>query len=459
MAKHLVHVVDDEDSTRKMILQKLQKDWGFDANGFATAEAALEALDASPDVLLLNNAMTGAEGEVLLPLFHERKPELPVVLLAGEDHWESGMKNIGNFGVISVLRKPVDPVQLNAVVQNALLVHDVQRENDRLRDVVEQRIVEVQLIAESRAMQLVQRLIEKVRGKDIPVLITGEPGTGKEMVARTIHFQGKRRRHAFIVIRGTSLTQEELAHQLFGSVRETLSSVGQRRTGAFEEANGGTVFLDEIEILGPPLQERLLNLIHKKRFRRVGGTQDIKTDVRIIAASSRNLKEAVKKKTFREDLYYILASYPIHVPPLRERGSDIVRLAEHFARITSEEQKIPIKGFSREAIEAMYHYPWPGNVDELESVIRSAVSGAAGDIISLKHLPAAAQPFKDASMELETEGKLFHDNKIVSLDRIKEQAVRRAIEISRGNLAQTARELEISRSTLYKLIEKYRIPI
>ena len=458
MAKHLVHIIDDEDSARKMILQKLQKDWGFDANGFATAEEALEALNASPDVLLLNNAMTGPEGERLLPQISEQRPDLPVILLTAPESTAAAWKELGKSAV-NILFKPVDPEHLQTALRNAVFIHELRRENERLRDVVEQRIVEVQLVAESREMQLVQRLIEKLRGKDIPVLITGESGTGKEMVARTIHFQGGRRRHAFIVVHCTNMSQDELEHKLFGSVSETLASSGHRRTGAFEEASGGTVFLDEIEALGPELQERLLSLIHRKSFRRVGGTQDIRTDVRIIASTSRNLKESVRNKTFREDLYYIFASYPIHISPLRERGSDVIRLAEHFLRIAAEEQKKKIKGFSRESIEAMYHYPWPGNVDELESVIRNAVAGAETDIISLEHLPVAVQPFRDSSMELETEGKLFHDNKIVPLDRIKEQAVRRAIEISRGNLAQTARELEISRSTLYKLIEKYGIQL
>ena len=340
----------------------------------------------------------------------------------------------------------------------ALRYSALSKEAERLRVAMEERLESEHLIADSREMQLVLRLVEKLKGRDVPVLLSGEHGSGREDVARAIHMASSRREGPFLTVTCASIPEDELAAALFGF--EAGSGRAMRnRAGALEEGDGGTVFIEDIAALSLDMQAQLLRVIERKSLQRVGGSTEYRSNVRVIAATSDNLKDVMRRKEFRDDLYYIFASYPIHVPSLRDRGPDIIRLAEHYLALAAKKHNVKARGFSREAVEAIYHYPWPGNVRELEASIERAVVMSGTGLITLQHLPVSVSPFKDASMELDTEGRLFHDDKIVSLDRIKEQAVRRAIEISRGNLAQTARELDISRSTLYKLIEKYRIKL
>ena len=456
MAKHLVFIIGEEESTADVIREALQKQWGFEAQAFTSGEEALEALEAYPDVVLLDIGFVNSGGAGFIKEMKQGRPDLPVLIISDTMQMDAALALL-SVGIHDVLLLPLDENRLHIALRNAVNVAKLQREAERLRDRLEDRLSSEQLIADSREMQLVERLVLKLSGKDIPVLLSGERGAGHETVAQAIHLVSQRRHGPFVEFSTAALSKEGIDDALFG--REATATEA-RHIGALEEADNGTLFIDDIAELDATQQERILRAIEKKHIQREGGTEGIRTSVRIIAASTQNLKEALKEGRFRSDLYYILASYPIHVPPLRERGADIIRLAERLLEECCREQSIKPAGFSREAIEAMYHYPWPGNVHELEGAIRqSALNAAGGDVIGLEHLPAAIRPFKDASMELETEGKLFHDNKIVSLDRIKEQAVRRAIEISRGNLAQAARELEISRSTLYKLIEKYRISV
>ncbi len=381
---------------------------------------------------------------------------LPVILF--EEVNEVEPTDISTLGASDIITLPVDYERLEIALLNALRYSKLSQEAYRLREEIQDRISSEHVIADSREMQLVLRLIEKLHDREVPVLITGENGSGREEVARAVHLASPRHNGAFITVSCANIPADELAGTLFGYESAAPSAV-RLRMGALEQADGGTVYITELAALTSDLQADLRHVMQHKSLRRLGGDTEYKTNVRIIASTSENLKERVRMKEFRDDLYYLFASYPIHVPALRDRGSDIMRLAEHYLRLAAEKHHVKVRRFSREAVEAMYHYPWPGNVRELESTIERAVTMSGGGMISLQHLPVTVHPFKDASMELETEGRLFHDDKIVSLDKIKEQAVRRAIEISRGNLAQTARELDISRSTLYKLIEKYRIQL
>jgi len=458
MAEQLIFIADDEDAIRRMLAQKLTKGWGYKIRSITSGESVLAALDDMPDLILLDIALKEMGGVETLRNIKQYAPDIPVIMLSAEGNNEAIVESI-KLGATDYLIKPIDITKLDVSVRTALKLSKLSKELARLRESLVETASSGIMIAESREMQLVERLIGKVKDSEISVLITGESGTGKELVARAIHFTGKRRHGPFIVVNCAAIPAELMESELFGHERGAFTGAVQRSIGKFEQANGGTIFLDEIADLNLALQAKFLRVLQSKEFERIGGSDTLKVDVRVISATNRNLKDAVKAKQFREDIYYRLASFPIHLPPLRERGADIIQLAEHFLKRFSEELKIRVKGFTREALEAIYRYPWPGNVRELESAIKRAVLLADGDIITMQDLPLVAQPFKDASMELETEGKLFHDNKIVPLDRIKEQAVRRAVEITRGNLALTARELDISRSTLYKLIERYEITV
>ncbi|MFZ1729495.1 MAG: sigma-54 dependent transcriptional regulator [Bacteroidota bacterium] len=458
MTKHLVFLIEDDDSTRRLLHQKLEKSWGHTVRVFGSAEDALDVLSESPALVVIDMASQHINVARMFKDLRQRNIDTPVIALVPADD-QAVIAQAVKIGAADYLEIPIDMTRAESVFRQTFKLIDLQNQLFQLRSDKVGALEDKSIVAESREMQLVLRLIDKVKDREIPVLLTGEAGSGKEMVAKAIHARGKRKNRPYIAFIQSSVPADLLAGELFGFEKDAFPGAAQRKAGVFEQADGGTIYIDEIGDLDVDIQARLLQLLEFKQITTLGSNKPTKVDVRVIAGSNRNLKDLVKKKQLRSDLYYHLASFPVHVPPLRERATDIILLAEKFLTQYGEEAGVKVKGFSREALEAIYHYPWPGNVRELASAIHRAASVAQGDIIGLQHLPIVVHSFKDSSMELETEGKLFHDNKIVSLDRIKEQAVRRAIEIARGNLAQSARELDISRSTLYKLIEKYNIPL
>ena len=458
MAKHLIFLVSDDDVIRRSLHQKLEKNGGHTLRNFSKLDAALVAIDQVPEALVVDLSGLEVSPAALFKELRQRNMEVPVVMIAAEGDPTAAGQAV-KLGAADYLEKPLDPHRTELVFRHVFASIECREERTRLQEALMASVDDEAVVAGSREMQLVLRMVEKVKDRDIPVLLTGEAGSGRETVARLLHARSKRRNRPYTVFLRSSVPDQLRAAELFGFEKGAFPGATHRTSGVFERTDGGTVYLDEVGDFDADLQDRLLHLIRFKEVKPVGSDVGTKVDVRILAGSSRNLREMVRGKLFRSDVYYHLASLPVHVPPLRERPTDIVHLAEKFLARHSAEAGVPVKGFSREVLEAIYHYPWPGNVQELHIAMRHAVSQAQGRLIELQHLPDSIRPFKNATMELETEGKLYHDNKIVPLDRIKEQAVRRAIEIARGNLAQSARELDISRSTLYKLIEKYGITV
>ncbi|MDX9759210.1 MAG: sigma-54 dependent transcriptional regulator [Bacteroidota bacterium] len=458
MAKHLVYLVSDDDVIRRALHHRLEKSSGHTMRSYAGLDAAMAAIEEAPDVLVVDVTSLALSPAALFKELRQRSIELPVVLLAQAGDHTTANQAI-KLGAADYLEKPLDPVRTELVFRHLFTTAEDRAELSRLRETMMSGVENDAVVAGSREMQLVLRMVERVKDRDIPVLLTGEAGSGRETVARLIHARSKRRNGSYTIFHRASVPADLRAAELFGFEKGAFPGATHRKSGVLTQSDGGTVYLDEIGDFDADLQTRLLHLLRFRVVKAVGSDVGTNVDVRILAGSSQNLREMVREKKFRSDLYYHLASFPVQIPPLRERPTDIVHIAEKYLTRYSAEAGVPVKGFSREALEAMHHYPWPGNVQELAIAMQHAVAQAQGDLIGLQHLPVPIHPFKNATMELETEGKLYHDNKIVPLDRIKEQAVRRAIEIARGNLAQTSRELDISRSTLYKLIEKYGISV
>lgn len=457
MKKHLVALVSNDDSMHRQFSQKLEKDMGHTLLPFSESDALFS--DASvPDIILLD---ARAREITLSEVFRElryRRSDVPVIsLIHAKD--ADAIQEALRSGCIDYLEVPVDEARADRVFHHVFGIVDSREEIGRLREEMQDRLLSTPMIAESREMKLVLRMIEQIKGKDLPVLLTGEAGTGREYVARMIHAGSGRNTKPFMAFSQASVPEDMLAGTLFGFAKDAHPGINQRKAGLFEQAHSGTVYISEIAGFDQDIQAQLLHLLRYKQIQPVGGKQYENVDVRLILATAENLKELLKKKQILSELYYRLASLPIHLPPLRERGTDIILLAEAFLEQHAKKEKVVVKGFTREALEAIYHYPWPGNVRELEHAIRRALAETKGKMIGLAHLPTIMHPFKDPSMELETDGRLFHDNKIVPLDQIKQQVVRRAVEIATGNMAYAARELGISRSTLYKMIEKYNIEI
>jgi two-component system response regulator AtoC len=306
-------------------------------------------------------------------------------------------------------------------------------------------------------MQEAFKMVSKVLDNEITVLITGESGTGKELVARAIHYNGKRKTAPFVVVNCASIPRELLESELFGHEKGAFTGAHVRKIGKFELAKGGTIFLDEIGEMEMSLQAKILRVIQQKEFERVGGNEVIKTDVRIISATNRDLKSAVDNKQFREDLYYRLSSFPIHILPLRERKGDIVILIDHFIKIFNKKIGKEIKNVNKAALKIMYDYDWPGNVRELENTIERCMILSDGDYIEADVLPANISGTL-GTRSLNTNGVLFgEDLPVIPFEKLKEEAIRHALKATEGNIVEAARKLKIGRATLYRLMDKYKI--
>jgi transcriptional regulator with PAS, ATPase and Fis domain len=325
-----------------------------------------------------------------------------------------------------------------------------------LRDNVKKEYSFENIVSADGRMQDVFKLVSKALNNDITVLIYGESGTGKELIARAVHYNGKRKDKPFIVVNCASIPRELLESELVGHERGSFTGAHQRKLGKFEIANEGTIFLDEVGELEMLLQAKLLRVIQQKEFERVGGTELIKTDVRIISATNRDLKLAVDNKEFREDLYYRLNSFPIYIPPLRQRKGDILVLAQYFFENFNKKLGKNLKGFSKKALKLIYDYSWPGNIREMENTIERCLVVAENDMIEIDDLPPHIKNMELISSPIQP-GAMFSDDTIIPFERLKEEAIRHALKITNGNIVEAAKKLQLGRATIYRLMEKYKI--
>jgi DNA-binding NtrC family response regulator len=304
-------------------------------------------------------------------------------------------------------------------------------------------------------MQKVFNLIRKSANSQIAVLIEGESGTGKELVANALHSLSERRDKPFIIVNCAAIPGELLESELFGHEKGSFTGADTMKIGKFEAADGGTLFLDEIGEMAFPLQAKVLRAIQQKEFNRVGGLKSINVDTRIISATNRDLQQEVKNGKFREDLYYRLATFPIKIPPLRERKNDIVLLAEFFLEKSLDSRQKDIHGLSKEAMIALTQYHWPGNVRELQSVIERAIILADEPVISLEHLPAEISNRPQLADEIANEDFLHiqSPNDLMPFELFKKSIIKKAYEICQGNISEVAQRLNISRTTVYRMLE------
>ena len=456
-SNHLIYIVDDETSIAKLLEVWVSQKWGYRARLFSDGETCLHALDEGADLVLLDLMLPGIDGVAVLQEIKRQKPELPVIVLSAQAKIEVALQTL-KLGATDYFSKPVDLPKLEIGIKNALRLADLTREVERLRQDAETKVHFDHIVAQSGEMADVFKLVSKVKESDIPVLILGESGTGKELIARAVHFNSGRKDRPFVVVNCASIPKDLLESELFGHERGAFTGAIQRRVGKFEQANGGTIFLDEIGELDLSLQSKLLRAIQEKQFNRVGGNDVITTTARLISATNRDLREEVKQKRFREDLYFRLSTFPVMLPPLRERKSDIVLLAEHFLRQFSEEQKKPHLRFSRKALDDLYNYPWPGNVRELENAIQRGVVLADTAELTERELPLSVQSYSGIES---TERPAFSFAKsndvVIPFEKLKEDAIRNALRVTHGNIVQAAQRLKIGRATLYRLMQKYKI--
>jgi two-component system, NtrC family, response regulator AtoC len=459
MANERIYIVDDEQTISKLLELWVGGRWGYTVETFSEGRSFLDQFSEPPDLVLLDLMLPDISGVDILKEIKQRAPEIPVIILSAQARIEVAIETL-KLGATDYFSKPVDFPKLEVAIRNALRLASLTREVERLRESVETRVHFDNIIAQSGEMQEVFKLVNKVKNSDICVLILGESGTGKELIARAIHYNSDRAKGPFVVVNCASIPRDLLESELFGHEKGSFTGAIQRRVGKFEQAIGGTVFLDEIGEMDLSLQAKILRVIQEKTFTRVGGNDTITTNARLISATNRDLREEVKQRNFREDLYFRLSTFPIMLPPLRQRKSDILLLAEHFLQQFRKEQGKPKLRFTRKALDLLYRYPWPGNIRELENAIQRGVVLTDGDTLTEQDLPVAVQSF--AAGESDLKGRsLFAESPqgIIPLEKIKEEAIRQALKISEGNIAEAAKKLEIGRATLYRLAEKYKIKI
>jgi DNA-binding NtrC family response regulator len=455
----VILIVDDEANLRKTLAEILS------ARGYAVLEAddgttAVEILrEATPDLIFSDWKMPHMGGEKFLQHLRgePRLAAIPVIVITAFGSSHSAIEAV-RLGAYDFVTKPFDLDEIVLAAERALDHASLNREVVRLRAQggPNRPVAAGKLIGSSGALVDVFIMIGKVAETDSTVLICGESGTGKELVAEAIHNYSQRKDRAFVVVNCAALPDNLLETELFGHERGAFTGAVSRKIGRFEMAEGGTIFLDEIGELSPGLQSKLLRVLQERTFERVGGTETIRGNFRVLAATNRDLEASVREKVFREDLYYRLNVVRIPIPPLRERRSDIVPLAEHFLRLYSDRNAFPAVGFSDEAILMLQNYFYPGNVRELENMVERAVLMARGRVVMPGHFPARTDHHGErgnGQLEIDLLSLPFHK----SISALEKRLIEQAIKESRGNKSEAANRLQINRRLLYNKMEEHKI--
>ena len=452
----LIFIVDDEPSIQKLLNHWVKNQWNYNVEIFDKGQEMLENLSKNPDLILLDIMLPDSNGVELLPKIKEFNPNLPVIMLSAQGSIEVAMEAIRN-GAFDYFTKPIDNNKLEPAIKNALSNYELHKRVEELQEHLHQEYSFDNIISADHQMQGVFKLVSKILNNDITVLIHGESGTGKELVARAIHFNGSRQSNPFVVVNCASIPRELLESELFGHEKGSFTGAHQRKIGKFEAADGGTLFLDEIGEMEMSLQAKILRVIQQKEFERIGGNQTIKTDVRILSATNRDLKEMVENNEFREDLFYRLNSFPVVVPPLRTRRGDIVILINHFVDKFNEKLDTKIKGVSKKALKVLFDYNWPGNIRELENTIERCVILSEKSEIDLDVLPEEIlAPVENVTLDKNQQMFTEHST-IIPFETLKREAIKHALDKTSGNVVEAAKKLKIGRATLYRLMEKYEI--
>lgn len=447
-------VIDDNISEAKLIADILKGN-GYEAVFAPDGESGIRELaNQRYDLVLTDLMMPDTDGMGVLEHVVGKYPRTKCIILTGYATIKSSVEAIKK-GAFDYITKPIASTELILAVEKAVKFMTLEEENIRLRRELKKRYSHTNIIGASKAMQNIFDLIEKVADTDVTVLIQGQSGTGKELIARAIHYESCRSDKPLVVINCGAIPEALLESELFGHEKGAFTGAHKSRVGRFEMANGGTIFLDEVGEMSPALQVKLLRVLQEQQFERVGGTKTIHVDVRIIAATNKNLMAAINNNTFREDLYYRLNVILIKAPPLKQRRSDIPLLINYFLKKFQKKDKETITGFSPDAMNVMLEFVWPGNVRELENVIRQLVVLCENPIVEFEDLPehiqqteisvtrSEAAPFLEEGLSLDNAVKVYERKLIIE-----------AMEKSNGIKAKAAKLLNIKRTTLVEKMKK-----
>lgn len=449
MEKPRVLTVDDDPEALDVLRHLLSRE-GYDVIGCESAEQALAAADSQAfDVVLSDVHLAGIDGIELCQRMVSVRPEVPVIVVTAFGNMDTAV-NALRAGAFDFIQKPVEPIHLYHALYRATERSRLEREVRRLRAQTETSASVGNIIGESPTMKRVYSLIRQVADTDTSVLVTGESGTGKELVARALHNEGRRKSEPFMAVNCAAVPAQLLESELFGHVRGAFTDAKVDRKGLFEQAQHGTVFLDEIGEMPIELQPKILRVIQERKLRPVGSTREIDLDIRIVTATNRDLEKEVAAGRFRADLYYRFNVVSIDLPPLRERGMDVLHLAEHYLRVFSAKMGRELKGIEPSAAQKLLDYNWPGNVRELSNYIERAVTLAQGEQIVVADLPEKVRT-RDSSRVAVDQAL---PQQIIPLHELQERYIENVLKSVQGNKTQAAKLLGVDRRTLYRKLER-----
>ncbi len=450
MPRARVLVVDDVQSMCEMLAERLPP-FGFDVTWRTTAAEALGVLAADEfDAVVTDINMREMDGLELCDRVVQAHPDVPVIVITAFGNLDAAIKAM-RAGAYDFLTKPFDIKVLALSLERAVQHRRLRAEVTRLRRGVEAARQMGELLGASAAMQEVYGIIERVADTDTSVLVMGETGTGKELVARALHERSRRRSGPFVAINCAAVPETLLESELFGHARGAFTDARSARTGLVVQANGGTLFLDEIGEMPLTLQPKLLRVLQERKLRPVGGDTEVPFDVRLVCATNADLETAVEDKRFREDLFFRVNVITVKLPPLRARGGDVLVLAQHFLERFAGKADRAVTGIAPEAAERLSAYPWPGNVRELQNCIERAVALARYDRITVADLPEKIQHHRPSYVVVATDDP----SELVSLEEMERRYILRVMEAVAGNKTLAAQILKMGRKTLYRKLDRY----
>jgi DNA-binding NtrC family response regulator len=455
-----VLLVDDDPKLLGLVQHHLAEE-GFETIWAASGEEAIDILaHEKPAAIILDLLLPGISGFELLPRFESEWPQIPVVVLTAQGDLNKVVSCMQS-GAVDYLHKPFDGTRLAISVRNATNQGQLKAKVESLTTELRRGEGFDTIIGESAAVQKSITLMRRAADSDIAVLLGGESGTGKEVAARAIHAESGRRTGPFVAINCGAIPEGLIESELFGHEKGSFTGAIHSRSGCFEQADGGTIFLDEIGDLRSDLQVRLLRVLQDHSIQRVGGEKEIKVDVRVVAATNRELKSEAAIGEFREDLYYRLAVFPVELPPLRDRDTDALLLTAAFILRFSERHGKIIDGLAPEARRALQSYSWPGNVRELENVIERAIVLEDGTSISAESLPLEVLEHarQVGGGDIDTRTTPASREEIVSFEDEERQIILRALELTQWNVQEASNRLGLGRATIYRKIERYGLKV
>jgi DNA-binding NtrC family response regulator len=455
-------VIDDEMIVCESCKRILEED-GYEVETALSGREAIDKMKENPfDIVLTDLKMPEIDGMEILRTFRKEYPDTIVIMITGFSTVETAVEAM-KLGAFDYIPKPFTPDEVSIVVRKAIDQKSLLLENIYLRQELQEKYGFHNIVGKSKKMQEIYRIIAKVAPTDSTVMIYGQSGTGKEIIARAIHFNSPRREKQFVPVDCAVLSENLLESELFGHVRGSFTGAITTKPGLFEVADGGTVFLDEVGNISLAIQAKLLRVLQEREFTPVGGTKAKRVDIRLIAATNKDLEKMIKEETFREDLYYRLNIVPIYLPPLKERQEDIPLLSVHFLKKYAEEMGKTVKGFTPEAMEKLVRYPWPGNVRELENVIeRTIVMIENDEMVRVEHLIIPGQHEKEGlgeripmtSEELKEIKKQIREK---AVEEVEKAFVLSALERHNWNVTRAAEEVGMLRPNFQALMRKYNL--